>query len=200
MSMPQKGQWAEISQPSKAGAVWLPFLVTVVYDEDTVSGVAFCGHPFSVGWNRPVADFAHVRRGEANRQWREVTPVVEGEAGSVDVADAVKAALREFMPNPDEFSAMVREMAAEAVGEALAARAEDEGEPKAAPEPDDLTVIPKLGDVAAAWLDARGVDSFDMLANLHDRDIEDFAARDDVPGGVTAERLREWREDAATRV
>lgn len=72
MSMPKAGQWAELCQPSNAGPVWLPFLITAVHDAETVSGVAFCGQPASVGWHRPSADFAHVVRGESNRQWREV--------------------------------------------------------------------------------------------------------------------------------
>lgn len=68
MGMPTVGQWAEICQP---GGRWLPFLITHVYDENTVSGVGFSGQPEQVGWGRPTGDFAHVTRGENNRQWRE---------------------------------------------------------------------------------------------------------------------------------
>ena len=73
------GQWAEICQP---GDRWMPFLITAVHDADTVSGVAFCGQPSTVGWHRPVADFAHVTRGDQNRQWRDTGPVATGDVST----------------------------------------------------------------------------------------------------------------------
>ena len=81
MTMPKVHQWAEICQP---GGHWLPFLITHVYDADTVSGVAFSGQPSQVGWHRPSADFAHVKRGESNRQWREVASAEAEEAPAGD--------------------------------------------------------------------------------------------------------------------
>ena len=101
------GQFVEFCQP---GGHWLPFLVTHVYDANTVSGVAFSGQPNQVGWHRPVADFAHVTRGESNRQWRDVDPPTVG-GGSMD-ADAVKA------------------LVAAAVAEAMAPDAKPEAPPK----------------------------------------------------------------------
>ena len=142
MTMPKSGQWAELCQP---GGHWLPFLITHVHDADTVSGVAFSGQPSRAGWHRPTADFAHVTRGEANRQWREVA------------AEAAPA------------------------------------------EADDLTVIPRLGAKAAEWLATHDIDSFAALAAIDDEDIEVLADDADAPSGVTEDRLREWREDAAKR-
>lgn len=69
---PTAGQWAEILQRGNRGPAWLPFLVTFVHDADTVSGVAFSGQPAQVGWHRPTEAFAGVKRGERNREWREV--------------------------------------------------------------------------------------------------------------------------------
>ena len=70
------GQWVEICQP---GGHWLPFLITAAHDSDTVSGVAFSGQPAQVGWHRPSQDFAGVKRGELNHQWREVPPVASAD-------------------------------------------------------------------------------------------------------------------------
>ena len=150
MTMPKSGQWAELCQP---GGHWLPFLITHVHDADTVSGVAFSGQPSRAGWHRPVADFAHVTRGESNRQWREI--------------------------------------------EAEAAPAEAPAEE--APEADDLTVISRLGEATANWLATHDIDSFAALAAIDDEDIEVLADDADAPSGVTEDRLREWREDAAKR-
>ena len=65
---------------------------------------------------------------------------------------------------------------------------------------DDLTVISRLGDVAAKWLAGYGVDKFRSLSELNDDDIANLSAVDDLPGGVSVERLREWRDDAAKRI
>ena len=49
----------------------LPFVVTHVYDDDTVSGVAFSGEPGALGWgNRPTQGFPMVKQGDAHREWR----------------------------------------------------------------------------------------------------------------------------------
>ena len=199
--MPKVGQWVEICQP---GGHWLPFLVTHVYgDADTVSGVAFSGHPATVGWHRPTEGFSHVTRGESNRQWRDV--------------DAPVAASG-YMPDPDELNSQIRAAAAAAVAEAMAARLGDpppirpEPQPKyradatprqrpeASEQPDDLTVIPRLGDKAAEWLAGHGVETFDDLADILDADIAAYASTSDAPGGVSEERLREWRDAAAQRI
>ena len=89
---PTAGQWAEICQP---GGRWLPFLVTFVHDADTVSGVAFSGQPAQVGWHRPTQDFAGVKRGDRNREWREGggVAVIPGDA----LADMIRAVVEEVV-------------------------------------------------------------------------------------------------------
>lgn len=49
---------------------WLLMLVTHVHDAETVSGVAFSGIPARLGWHRGAMEFANVKRGEDNRNWR----------------------------------------------------------------------------------------------------------------------------------
>ena len=110
---PTAGQWAEIQQP---GGRWLPFLVTFVHDADTVSGVAFSGQPAQVGWHRPAQDFAGVKRGERNREWRETGLVVHGETGE----------LVSLMG--EELDAKIHDMATEAL-----AKATTDSEPDAPP-------------------------------------------------------------------
>ena len=119
------GQWVELCQP---GGRWLPFLVTHVYDANTVSGVAFSGQPAQVGWHRPVADFAHVTRGESNRQFREVAPV--GATGGMN-ADAVKALVAGLIPASMSEEA-VKAIVAAAVAEAEATDATPDAPPKQA--------------------------------------------------------------------
>ena len=100
---PTAGQWAEILQTGNRGPAWLPFLVTAVHDADTVSGVAFSGQPAQVGWHRPTEAFAGVKRGERNREWREVVSTA-GSAGT-----------------PEQLEAMMRDAATAAVAEVRAA-------------------------------------------------------------------------------
>ena len=88
---PTAGQWAEILQPGNRGPMWLPLLITAVHDADTVSGVAFSGQPAQVGWHRPTEAFAGVKRGERNREWREVfsTGASGGESLSEETVKAM---------------------------------------------------------------------------------------------------------------
>ena len=67
------------------------------------------------------------------------------------------------------------------------------------PADDDLTVIPRLGSTTAEWLAGHGVVTFSDLAELLDADIAAMASENDAPHGVSAERLREWRDAAAAR-
>jgi hypothetical protein len=61
-------QMASYRYPEK---VWLPFLVTHLYDGNVVSGVAFSGEPGALGWmNRGAQTFDHVEKGNATRNWR----------------------------------------------------------------------------------------------------------------------------------
>lgn len=54
----------------RQGSEWLLMVVTHVHDDDTVSGVAFSGLPARVGWHRGAMEFANVKRGDQNRNWR----------------------------------------------------------------------------------------------------------------------------------
>ena len=61
-------QMASLREPVK---VWLPFIVTHLYDGNVVSGVAFSGEPGALGWmNRGAQTFDHVEKGNAGRMWR----------------------------------------------------------------------------------------------------------------------------------
>ena len=65
------GQFVEICQIAHGQKVWLPFMVTHVHDESTVSGVAFTGIPAPVGWgNRGAQPFQGVQHGHDNREWQ----------------------------------------------------------------------------------------------------------------------------------
>ena len=88
MNVPVKGQWAEIRQGAGEGE-WLPFLITHVIDAETVSGVAFTGHPFRVGWSHPVGDFNSVKRGDINRCWRPLGGESDSSDDQVDDLTAI---------------------------------------------------------------------------------------------------------------
>ena len=49
----------------------IPFLVTHVHVDGSVSGVAFSGEPGAMGWNNRASQaFPHVMQGRENRQWQ----------------------------------------------------------------------------------------------------------------------------------
>ena len=61
-------QMASLREPVK---VWLPMIVTHLYDGNVVSGVAFSGEPGALGWmNRGAQTFDHVEKGNEGRMWR----------------------------------------------------------------------------------------------------------------------------------
>ena len=73
------GDFVEIGQGRNGTIEYVPFLVTHVYDNDVVSGVAFSGEPGPLGWNnRGAQPFNSIGKGDGNAQWhfpgKNVTP------------------------------------------------------------------------------------------------------------------------------
>ena len=64
---PTMGMMVEISQMANSVMKWLPFMVTDVHEDETVSGVAFSGMPGPLGWNNRGAQ-PIPRRREGQRQ------------------------------------------------------------------------------------------------------------------------------------
>ena len=68
---PTVGMMVEVSQMANSTMKWLPFMVTDVHEDETVSGVAFSGMPGPLGWNnRGAQPFHGVVKGSDNRMWR----------------------------------------------------------------------------------------------------------------------------------
>ena len=66
--MLELAEMASFRQPEK---VWLPFMVTHLYDGNVVSGVAFSGEPGPLGWmNKGVQTYDNVSKGNDRRMWR----------------------------------------------------------------------------------------------------------------------------------
>ena len=66
--MLELAEMASFRQPEK---VWLPFMVTHLYDGNVVSGVAFSGEPGPLGWmNKGVQTYDNVPKGNDRRMWR----------------------------------------------------------------------------------------------------------------------------------
>ena len=88
----------------------IPMLVTHVWDDGSVSGVALSGERASHGWRTAVMDYRRVSRGQMPRQWQ---PYPEGEgpgAGALSpevVSDAVKAAVGAALAQAEERIASV---------------------------------------------------------------------------------------------
>ena len=91
MARPRKmhvGMMLEIAQMGffrEPAKVWLPMIVTHLYDGNVVSGVAFSGEPGALGWmNRGAQTFDHVEKGNEGRMWRfPGVDVDENESGMV---------------------------------------------------------------------------------------------------------------------
>ena len=64
------GAWVELSQMRNGEPEWVPFLVTHVFSDELISGVAFSGEPAAISWQRGSMEFNQVKQGDDNRQWR----------------------------------------------------------------------------------------------------------------------------------
>ena len=96
---PTMGMMVEISQMANSVMKWLPFMVTDVHEDETVSGVAFSGMPGPLGWNnRGAQPFHGVEKGSDNRQWR----FKRGRQANDDMEDMEDMPDPEPMPDPME--------------------------------------------------------------------------------------------------
>ena len=75
------GSIVQLKQNTGAGVdVWLPFIVTHVYQNDIISGIGCSGEPGAIGWSgRGTEAYNSVTKGDANRQWRFPVKVEEQE-------------------------------------------------------------------------------------------------------------------------
>ena len=65
------GQMVELAQPRLGEKVWLPFMVTQVYEDGMISGVCFSGEPGALGWmNRAAQAFDKREMGNNIGQYR----------------------------------------------------------------------------------------------------------------------------------
>ena len=74
MARPKKmqvGMMVEFAQPRLGEKVWLPFMVTHVYEDGRISGVCFSGEPGALGWmNRAAQAFDKREMGSTIGQYR----------------------------------------------------------------------------------------------------------------------------------
>ena len=96
--MLELAEMASFRQPEK---VWLPFMVTHLYDGNVVSGVAFSGEPGPLGWmNRAVQTYDNVPKGNDRRMWRFPGDVAD-ESEPVEPMPVYDPELDDNMPDGD---------------------------------------------------------------------------------------------------
>lgn len=85
--------WVELIYVRNAELTRFPLLVTDVFDNDVIHGVAFTGLPGAVGWGRCAQEFNHLPRGDDNRCWSP-----RADTGSSPEVGAILAAVQDALP------------------------------------------------------------------------------------------------------